>query len=115
MTAERALCRLEEIAEGAARGFPPPPGGFTGLLAVRRSEAVHVYVNACPHLGVPLEPMPHRFLDGAGRHIICSTHGARFRVEDGFCTSGPCAGDSLEAVESRLVEGLILVPADAGL
>nr|WP_206667727.1 Rieske (2Fe-2S) protein [Roseomonas nepalensis] len=113
--AERALCRLDEIADGAARGFPPPPGGFTGLFALRRGGEVHVYVNACPHLGIPLEPLPDRFLDGAGRHVVCSTHGARFRAEDGFCVSGPCAGDSLEAVPVRIEDGVVLVPAEAGL
>ena len=56
-----------------------------------------------------------RFLDGAGRHVVCSAHGARFRAEDGFCVSGPCAGDSLEAVPVRMEDGVVLVPADAGL
>lgn len=76
---------------------------------------MRVYVNACPHLGIPLEPLPDRFLDGAGRHFVCSTHGARFRVEDGFCIAGPCTGDRLEAVPARLEDGVILVPGDAGL
>ncbi|MFC3124996.1 Rieske (2Fe-2S) protein [Pseudoroseomonas globiformis] len=115
MTDERSLCRLEEIPDGKARGFAGPPGGFMGLLAVRRGEAVFVYVNSCPHIGVPLEMMPDRFLDGAGRRILCAVHGATFRVEDGFCLTGPCAGDSLEAVPARIdAEGTIWVPADAG-
>ncbi|HYH47802.1 MAG TPA: Rieske (2Fe-2S) protein, partial [Thermoanaerobaculia bacterium] len=65
--------------------------------------------------GLPLEPLPHRFLDGTRRFIVCCAHGARFRVEDGFCVSGPCAGDSLEAVEARVEDGAVVVPADAGL
>ena len=112
---ERALCRLEEIPEGTARGFPPPPGGFTGLVLLRQGETLRAYVNACPHLGIPLEPLPDRFLDGTGRYLVCSTHGARFRVEDGFCTRGPCAGDWLEAVPVRVEEGLVLVPAETGV
>ena len=115
MTALRRLCQLEDIPEGEARGFPPAPGGFTGLVAVRRGRAVHVYVNACPHLGIPLESLPDRFLDGPRRHLVCTAHGARFRVEDGFCVSGPCAGDELEAVAARVEEGVVLVPDDAGL
>jgi len=115
MSDARALCRLDDIPDGQARGFPGPEGSFIGLLAVRRGQRVFVYVNVCPHVGVPLEMMPHRFLDGAGRMIICAVHGARFRIEDGFCVSGPCAGDSLEAVETRIdVEGTVWVPADAG-
>ncbi|UFN48077.1 Rieske (2Fe-2S) protein [Roseomonas sp. OT10] len=115
MSDERRLCRLDELAEGAARGFPPAPGGFTGLVAVRRDGEVRVYVNACPHLGLPLEALPDRFLDGRGEHLVCAAHGARFRVEDGFCVAGPCAGDELEAVPVRIAGGDVLVPADAGL
>ncbi|MCR0985817.1 Rieske (2Fe-2S) protein [Roseomonas populi] len=115
MTGDRILCRLDEIPDGAARGFPPARGGFVGLVAVRRGVAVHVYVNSCPHLGIPLESLPDRFLDGAGRHLVCTAHGARFRVEDGFCVSGPCAGDALEAVPARIEDGVVIVPAEAGL
>lgn len=115
MTEERALCRLEEIADGKARGFSGVSSGFMGLLAVRQGGRVRVYVNACPHIGVPLEIMPDRFLDGAGRRIVCAVHGATFRIEDGFCLTGPCAGDSLEAVPARIdAEGTIWVPAEAG-
>ena len=35
---QRALCRIDEIPDGAAKGFPPAPGGFTGLFAVRQGE-----------------------------------------------------------------------------
>ncbi|MBP0443305.1 Rieske (2Fe-2S) protein [Roseomonas sp. SSH11] len=115
MSLTRRLCRLEDIRDGEARGFPPGPGGFTGLVAVRRGDAVHVYVNSCPHIGIPLESLPDRFLDGPRRHLVCTAHGARFRVEDGFCVAGPCAGDSLEAVEVRIEDGAVLVPEDAGL
>jgi nitrite reductase/ring-hydroxylating ferredoxin subunit len=114
--AERVLCRLDEIPDGGARGFAAAPGAFTGLFAVRRGARVWVYVNSCPHLGVPLDPVPDRFLDRRGENIVCSTHGARFRIEDGFCTAGPCYGQSLEAVPVRIdAEGRILVPADAGV
>ena len=112
---ERVLCRLDEIPDNEARGFPAAPGGFTGLFAVRRGDRVFVYVNSCPHIGLPLEPLPDRFLDARRQNIVCSAHGARFRVEDGVCVSGPCLGDALEAVEARIADGAVVVPADAGL
>lgn len=115
MTEERALCRLEEIPDGDSRGFPGVPGSFIGLLAVRRGEDVHVYVNSCPHVGVALDIVPDRFLDHRRERIVCAVHGALFRIEDGFCLSGPCAGESLEAVPSRVdAAGVVWVPADAG-
>ena len=112
---ERVLCRLDEIPDNEARGFPAAPGGFTGLFAVRRGDRVFVYVNSCPHVGLPLEPLPDRFLDARRQNIVCAAHGARFRVEDGVCVSGPCLGDALETVEARIVDGEVVVPADAGL
>lgn len=110
----RTLCRLEELAEGEARGFDAPPGGFTGLFAIRRGARVLVYVNSCPHVGVPLELVPHRFLDRKGERIVCAAHGARFRIEDGECISGPCIGDVLEAVPVRIEDGEVRVPLEAG-
>ena len=112
---ERVLCRAEEVEEGAARGFPAPPGRFTGLFAVRKGGEVRVYVNSCPHIGLPLEPLPHRFLDTRKAHIVCAAHGARFRIEDGVCFTGPCIGEALEAVPVRIEDGKVLIPADAGL
>lgn len=113
---KRVLCALEDIPDGNSKGFPPVPGAFTGLFAVRRGRQVWVYVNSCPHIGVPLDPVPDRFLDTKKQNILCSTHGARFRVEDGFCTSGPCYGEYLEAVRAHVNEqDQVMVPEDAGL
>ncbi len=104
----RPLCRLEDIPDGGAKGFGP-------LFAIRRGRAVWVYVNACPHVGVALDLIPDRFLDHRGTAIVCALHGALFRIEDGFCTQGPCRGDSLEAVPAEVdAAGVVTVPADAG-
>jgi nitrite reductase/ring-hydroxylating ferredoxin subunit len=113
-TPMRALCRLEELAEGTSRGFPPPAGGFAGLFAVRTDGVVRVYVNSCPHLGVPLDWMPGRFLSADGTHIVCATHGAEFRIADGACLRGPCFGEALEPVLIQVKDGTILVPETAG-
>jgi len=110
----RPLCRVEDIPDGGARGFPGPPGSFTGLFAVRRGERVLVYVNVCPHIGTSLNLLPDRFLSADGTRIVCSTHGATFRIEDGHCTAGPCVGDRLEPVPCEIRDGAVLVAADAG-
>ena len=39
----RALCRVDDIQDNEAKGFPPAPGGFNGLLAVRRVWAPTLY------------------------------------------------------------------------
>jgi nitrite reductase/ring-hydroxylating ferredoxin subunit len=111
----RSLCRVDEIADGGARGFPPAPGGFSGLVAWRKGEVVHVYVNSCPHIGTPLDWMPDQFMDRGGKYLICATHGAAFAPMTGECLLGPCKGDYLEKVKTEVRDGIIYVPAEAGL
>ena len=111
----RLLCHLDDLPDGGARGFPPAPGSFTGLFALRRGERVQVWVNACPHLGTPLDWAPDRFLSRDGTRFVCSTHGAQFRLDDGLCLRGPCEGDRLEAVPVEVRDGNVLVPDDAGV
>ena len=110
----RTLCRVEEIPEGGVRGFGPSPGGFTGLIATRLGGRVLAYVNACPHVGVALDKEPGRFRVRDGQ-VVCAAHGAVFALEGGACVAGPCVGERLEAVAVTVVDGQVLVPADAGL
>ena len=111
----RALCRLEDIPDGGSKAFAPAAGGFTGLFAVRRGEAAYVYVNSCPHIGVSLNWRGDDFLTRDKAHIICATHGAEFQIDTGICFLGPCVGDELESVPAEIVNGEILIPANAGL
>ena len=81
------------------------------MIALRRGDEVIAYRNQCPHRGTPLDIRPDDFLDHDGRHIVCSTHGAIFRKEDGYCLAGPCAGDRLEPIAVRVENGVVLVDA----
>jgi nitrite reductase/ring-hydroxylating ferredoxin subunit len=56
---------------------------------------------------VNLEWLPDQFLDSSAQYIQCAVHGAMFRIEDGFCVSGPCAGDTLMAIPACLQDGEI--------
>lgn len=105
-----ALCRLEELPDGGARGFvlPDTGGGVLRLILLRSGDAVSGFRNRCPHRGTPLDLRPDDFLDRDGRHLVCATHGALFRREDGFCVAGPCAGDRLEPVPLRVERGVVL-------
>jgi len=102
------LCRLEEIEDGTARGFVFGSGtGRREIFVYRRGEMVLGYDNACPHQGTPLNFLPDRFLDCEGRHFHCTTHGAQFRIESGFCILGPPRGKSLRAIALRLADGAV--------
>ncbi len=102
------LCRLEDVDENGSNGFiAETPEGRRGFLVVRRDSEVYVYINSCPHIGSPLDFDPGKFLNLEKTHIMCSTHGALFNIEDGHCISGPCAGKDLEKVEARIEDGNI--------
>lgn len=109
---ETVLCRLDDIPDGGSAGFElPQTDAPLALMAIRRGKEVRVYVNSCPHWGSPLDLVPGRFLDRGGRHILCNTHGALFRIDDGYCLKGPCLGASLTALPARVEDGRVLVDA----
>lgn len=104
------LCRSDEIGEGQARGFVVGEGAARrDVILVRRGGVLRAYVNSCPHQGTPLETFPDKFLNEDGSLFVCSTHGARFRVDDGHCVSGPCEGKALTPVMCEAKGGVVVV------
>ena len=93
-----ALCRLDEIADPGAKGFDfrEVEALFMGFV-VRQGERAMGYVDRCPHAGWPLASDTDRYLTRDGGYIICSGHGAAFRLDTGLCMFGPCRGWSLSA------------------
>jgi nitrite reductase/ring-hydroxylating ferredoxin subunit len=102
------LCALSDIAEPGAKGFSYRVGEalFAGFV-VRRGGEVWGYVDRCPHAGTPLALNPDRFLTRDGDLILCSTHGALFRLGDGHCVAGPCAGQRLRPWPIAVADGEI--------
>ncbi len=94
------LCTLAEIPGGGARKFE-----FRGgeqrfeMFIYRDGTQIVAYENSCPHTGLPLDYRPDKFLNYEKTHLHCANHGALFRIEDGYCTDGPCKGQSLRAVD----------------
>jgi len=104
------LCRLDEIPDGEGRGFTIGEGEARTLIAVfRQGGRVHGYINSCPHIGTPLDMIPDRFLTLDKRHILCATHGARFRIHDGYCFAGPCRGERLKTIAVRIAQGSVVL------
>jgi len=112
-TPGRVLCRLDEVPDPGSRGFrvTRADGSHLCLFVVRRGDSVVGYRNRCPHTGVSLDWMPDRFLDRHGARIVCATHGARFRIDDGLCVDGPCVGERLAAVAVAVAGGRIVLRA----
>lgn len=104
------LCALSDIKDGNSGGFfAERDDKMTGYIVVRKGDAAFVYVNSCPHVGSPLDFAPGRFLNPDKSMILCSTHGALFRIEDGHCVSGPCAEQSLTKVAHEVRDGEIYI------
>jgi nitrite reductase/ring-hydroxylating ferredoxin subunit len=107
---ERDLCALAELEDPGSRGFGLNTAeGWLELFVVRRGGRVYGYRNSCPHTGVTLEWLPHRFLDAEGELIQCGLHGALFVVETGECVHGPCLGAFLEPLEVGVREGWVVL------
>ena len=93
------LCALADLEATGSLGLTVDLGqGPEEIFVVRQGEVVRAYRNSCPHTGSPLEWQPDVFLDDEGELIVCATHGALFRSEDGWCVAGPCKRKSLTAV-----------------
>lgn len=105
------ICALDEIEDGAARGFEIPGGMHDGFV-VRRGGRVFAYLNTCPHTGARLDWKPDAFLTRSRELIMCSVHGAIFEVESGLCIGGPCVGRTLRPLAAEVRDGRILVTVD---
>ena len=104
------LCRVEDIEDPGSRGFSTEiDGRIVDLLVVRRQRNVYAYINHCPHTGSPLDWVPGQFLSIDKQHIQCATHDALFRIDDGLCVSGPCNGQSLQAISLEVRLGCVFL------
>ena len=93
------LCAWKELAANPAKGFAVKSGDRDlNVFVVLFHGRLYGYLNRCPHTGVNLDWLPDQFLDASNKIIICATHGAQFRIEDGYCIHGPCSGKSLTPV-----------------
>lgn len=104
------LCRLDDLQDPGSRGVMLQQGErLLDVFVVRRGQGVHAYINSCPHTGSPLDWNEHEFLSLDKHHIQCAMHAALFRLADGMCVAGPCAGASLTAIAVEVEAGLVVV------
>lgn len=105
------LCEIGDLDDPGAMAVDRVIDGCPVLLA-RRGDEVYAYLNRCPHTGAPLDWVPGQFLDLQRRYLQCANHAALFRLEDGVCVAGPCAGDRLQSVEISLRQDQVFLGAD---
>lgn len=84
-------------------------------FVVATAEDCFAYRNSCPHTGAPLNWQPDQFLNYENDMIECALHGARFRIEDGYCLHGPCLGQSLQPLPLRREGALLVIVIEPGI
>ncbi len=80
----------------------------SALVGIARGKIV-AWANACRHQPTPLDVVadPEWLGDGVRAapmdedrvHLLCHSHGALYRIRDGYCVSGPCSGQGLVAFD----------------
>jgi nitrite reductase/ring-hydroxylating ferredoxin subunit len=84
-------------------------GSAQSLVLLREGRQVRGWLNVCPHAGRRLDWAPGKFLLTRTGHLVCAAHGATFELQDGQCVSGPCRGQSLQAVALQVRDGLVVL------
>jgi len=94
------ICHPDLLSDSGSRGFSIEHNGQTveGFI-VKSDSSFFAYRNSCPHTGAPLDWVDHQFLDADGSMIQCAVHDARFFIDTGECSLGPCPGESLEKLD----------------
>jgi nitrite reductase/ring-hydroxylating ferredoxin subunit len=64
-------------------------------FVLKSPQGLVAYLNQCMHIPVSLDFDDADFWHSGIERIMCKTHGATFRPEDGLCDSGPCTGRKL--------------------
>jgi nitrite reductase/ring-hydroxylating ferredoxin subunit len=88
----------EQIERGRFVRVGPAFGGF---LVGRVGTSWRAYRNECQHRALPLDLGGTSPTSDDGRYLLCNQHGALYRLDDGRCVAGPCAGESLSVVGVR--------------
>jgi len=98
------VCSIHDISNPGSKGMTY---NDTRLIIVQKNLQFYVYLNSCPHRGIPLEWQPDQFLDMDKEFIQCAMHGALFSIDTGRCITGPCPGEKLTPIPHCIVDDQI--------
>ena len=111
MSARIRVCPAIELGPREVRAIPLPRGADgrpREALVLRDDDGVaRCYLNRCRHLPVPIDGGSKQYLTREGEFLLCGTHGALYRKNDGVCIAGPCLDLALEAIELVNEEGVL--------
>ena len=112
--AQRVICGSAALA-GGGRGVRftlKRHGEVACAFAIRYGGRVHAYLNRCAHVPIELDWLEGEFFDRSGLYLICSTHGATYEPDTGYCVMGPCKGQHLIALNVEERDGSVYLMED---
>jgi len=103
------IAPLTEISpDGLRFTYKDGPFDEEGILLKLADGQVRAYKNECRHLPMRLDDRePRDFWDPNKTHLVCNSHGARYRPADGLCVSGPCEGSHLRPLPIVVEDGVV--------
>ncbi len=104
-----AIAPLTEISpDGLRFTYKDGPFDEEGILLRLADGQIRAYKNECRHLPMKLDDRePRDFWDPGKTHLVCNSHGARYRPVDGLCVSGPCEGSHLRPLPIVVEDGIV--------
>ncbi len=108
------ITTLSDIPADGLR-FPYKDGPFEeeGILLKLADGSVRAYKNECRHLPMRLDDRePKDLWDPTGKYLVCNSHGARYRPNDGLCIGGPCEGSHLRPLPIVVEDGIVYLETE---
>jgi len=104
------VCASAELADGEHRIVPLQFRGEPDTaIVLRHNGRVRVYLNRCVHMVRRLDCVHERIVDADTRRLTCSMHGIAYDPETGESLSVLCAGERLQALKSREIDGQVCI------
>jgi len=106
-----AVCARGELTREQVRAVQLPRGHDgrprEALVLLGSDGEPRAYLNRCRHLPIPIDGGSKQYLTHDGAYLLCGTHGALYRRDDGVCIAGPCLQLALERVPILEENGLL--------
>lgn len=97
------VCSADSIPDAGFKSLVvTSAAGTFPILLFKSGNAVHAFVNACPHQYLPLDHRGENILSADGTIIRCTNHGAGFCVSTGHGVEGLGIDQRLDAVPVRI-------------
>jgi nitrite reductase/ring-hydroxylating ferredoxin subunit len=104
------VCASAELAEGGHRIVPLRFRGESHTAIVLRHQGrVRAYLNRCVHMVRRLDCVHERIVDADSGRLTCSMHGIAYDPETGESLSVLCAGERLQALKSKEIDGQVCI------